>query len=100
MRVDREMYRLRVREREGKRHTFCPPAKQFLPTKKLHFRSDADNTVVYSNLLINIPQCGIRENTYNVTVYCEVCSVHSVVLASSPAVLHYNLCLRSAQFGV
>ena len=48
----------------GKRHTFCPPAKQFLPTKKLHFRSDADNTVVYSNLLINIPQCGIRENTH------------------------------------
>ena len=48
----------------GKRHTFCPPARRFLPTKQLHFRSLPDNTVVYSNLLINIPQCGIRENTH------------------------------------
>ena len=35
-----------------------------LPTKQLHFRSLPDNTVVYSNLLINIPQCGIRANTH------------------------------------
>ena len=33
------------------------------PTKQLHFLSLPDSTVVYSNLLINIPQCGIRENT-------------------------------------
>ena len=36
---------------------FCPP-------KQLHFRSLPDNTVVYSNLLINIPQGGIRPHMY------------------------------------
>ena len=47
-------------------------AHQFLPTKQLHFRSLPDNTVVYSNLLINIPQCGIRENTHTVTRMCSM----------------------------
>ena len=39
-------------------------AIHFAHQQQLHFRSLPDNTVVYSNLLINIPQCGIRENTH------------------------------------
>ena len=50
--------------REGGETPYISPTSQAIfAHQKLHFRSDADNTVVYSNLLINIPQCGFRENT-------------------------------------